>query len=494
MFELAESDPGLPDAQAKPLIATLRTQLLRAQYKLLERKDRALLILIGGIDGAGKGDTINLLNDWMDGHHIRTIAFNQPTEQERVYPRQYRFWRALPARGEIGIVFGSGYAPLLKLAAKKNPNLTKLEELIQTARRYEADLVANGVQVIKLWFHLSKKAQRERMEQLLLNSSTAWKVSPEDHKVYKHFERIRTAAHRVIEATDSDHAPWIIIPAADDNTRVVRTGQAVLDALQKTRIRVAPIHDPAELPALERRANPINQLDFSKQLSKEAYETELLHWQNRLATLVRSQAFVDSHALMVVFEGSDAAGKGGAIKRITQALDARQYEIIPIAAPKPFELNRPYLWRFWRRVPRLGRIAIFDRSWYGRVLVERVEKLITPAVWRRAYAEINGFEQQLVHDGIIMVKFWLAITPDEQLRRFQERESRPYKQYKITDEDWRNRHRWKAYERATTDMLNHTSTEHAIWHVVAANDKRLARVQVLKHLVQCIESKLQAHE
>lgn len=494
MFELAESDPALSDGEAKPLIESLRTQLLRAQSKLLERKDRALLVLIGGIDGAGKGDTINLLHDWMDGHHIRTIAFNRPTEQERVYPRQYRFWRALPARGEIGIVFGSGYAPLLKLAAKKNPNLAELEDMILTARRYEADLVANGVQVIKLWFHLSKKAQRKRMERLLLNPSTAWKVGPEDHKVHKRFERIRSAAQRVIEATDADHAPWIIIPAADDNTRVVRTGQAVLNALRKTSIRVPPIHDPAALPALRQRANPIDKLDFAAQLSKEDYEAELLHWQNRLATLVRSETFLKKYALMVVFEGSDAAGKGGAIRRITQALDARQYEIIPIAAPKPFELNRPYLWRFWRRVPRLGRIAIFDRSWYGRVLVERVEKLITPAVWRRAYPEINGFEQQLVHDGIIMVKFWLAITPDEQLKRFQERESRPYKQYKITDEDWRNRNRWKAYERAVADMLNHTDTEHANWHLVAANDKRLARVQVLKHLVECIESKLQNHE
>jgi polyphosphate:AMP phosphotransferase len=494
MFELAESDPKLPADQAKTLSTGLRTQLLRAQNKLLERKDRALLILIGGIDGAGKGDTINLLNNWMDARHIRTIAFTRPTEQERVYPRQYRFWRALPARGEIGIVFGSGYAPLIKLAAKKKPDLKKLEDMIMTTRRYEADLVANGVQVIKLWFHLSKKAQRTRMRELLQNPSTAWKVGPQDHKVQKNFERVRAAAQRVIQATDTDHAPWVIIPAADANLRVVQTAQAVLQALKKTSIRVAPVHDPEQVASVLPRTNPIAQLDFTVRLAADDYDKELLHWQNELATLVRSPAFLKKHALMVVFEGSDAAGKGGAIGRITQAIDARQFEVIPIAAPKPFELNRPYLWRFWRRVPRRGRIAIFDRSWYGRVLVERVEKLITPSVWRRAYAEINGFERELVQDGIIMVKFWLAITPDEQLARFKDRQTRAYKQYKITDEDWRNRNQWKAYEKATTDLLQKTDTEDAAWHVIAANDKRHARVQVLKQLVHCIEARLKDHD
>ncbi|MCD8504572.1 MAG: polyphosphate:AMP phosphotransferase [Burkholderiaceae bacterium] len=487
MFELAESDPSLSDNEAKRLIPQLRTRLLREQYKFLENKDRALLILIGGIDGAGKGDTINLLNDWMDARHIHTMAFTRPTEQDRIYPRQYRFWRALPAKGEIGIVFGSGYAPLMEEALKKRPDPDVLEDLILAARRYEADLVANGVQVIKLWFHLSKKAQRARMQTLLENPSTAWKVAPEDHDVPKRFKRLRQAAQRIIESTDSAHAPWVIIPAADENMRMVRTGQAVLQALQNRSVRVPPLHDPAVLPTLKRQRNPLTELDYSAQIDKDNYQTELLDWQNRLAKLVRSKAFLQKHALMVVFEGSDAAGKGGTIRRITQAIDARQYDIMPVAAPKPFELDRPYLWRFWRHVPRLGRISIFDRSWYGRVLVERVEKLIPPSVWRRAYAEINGFEQQLTHDGVLVVKFWLAITPDEQLKRFKEREAHPYKQYKLTSEDWRNRRKWKSYENAAADMLVHTDTSHAGWHLIPANDKRHARIEVLKQLVKRIE-------
>jgi polyphosphate:AMP phosphotransferase len=494
MFELAESDPVLPDDEAKRLIPTLRTRLLRAQYRFRHDKQRALLILIGGIDGAGKGDTINLLNDWMDARYIHTMAFRRPTEDERIYPRFYRFWRALPAKGEIGIVFGSGYAPLLEEATKKRPDPDKLEELILNARRYEADLVANGVQVIKLWFHLSKRAQHERMRELLRNPSTAWKVAPEDRDVPKKFKRLRQAGQRIIEATDSAHAPWIIIPAADDNTRAVNTAQAVLQALQKKSVRVPALHDPAVLPSFKRQRNPLKELDYTVELSKDDYEQELLHWQNRLAELVRRKRFIRKHALMIVFEGQDAAGKGGAIRRITQAIDARQYDIMPVGAPEPFELARPYLWRFWRHVPRLGQISIFDRSWYGRVLVERVEKLIAPAVWKRAYPEINAFEQQLNRDGVIVVKFWLAITEDEQLRRFNDRKTHPYKQYKLTDEDWRNRNRWRAYENASADMLVHTDTAYARWHLVAANDKRHARVQVLKHLVKRIEQALDQDE
>lgn len=487
MFEYAESDPSISTEEAKRLIPSLRTRLLRAQYGLLERKDRALLVLIGGIDGAGKGDTINLLNDWMDARHIHTMAFAAPTADDQAYPPMYRFWRALPAKGEIGIVFGSGYAPLLREALEKKPDASKLEDLVLTARRYEADLVANGVQVIKLWFHLSKKAQKKRVQSLLANPSTAWKVGPQDRLVNKNFKRMRNAAMRIIEATDAAHAPWIIIPAADENLRSIQTAQAVLGALQRRSVRVPPLHDPAVLPTLKRQRNPLQKIDYSAELAKQDYDVELLHWQNQLAKLVRHEKFVNEHALVVVFEGSDAAGKGGAIRRITQAIDARQYDIMPVAAPKPFELDHPYLWRFWRHVPRLGRITIFDRSWYGRVLVERVEKLIPTSTWRRGYAEINGFEQQLSHSGIIVVKFWLSITADEQLKRFKERESHPFKQYKLTDEDWRNRRRWKAYEAATADMLVHTDTPAAPWQLVSANDKRHARIEVLKHLVKRIE-------
>ena len=489
MFEEAESDPTLTDAAAKQLEKKLRTRLLRAQYLHLNKQDRALLILVGGIDGAGKGDTINLLNDWLDPRHIRTMAFSPPTAEDLAYPPTYRFWHHLPAKGETGIVFGSGYAPLVIEAAKKNPNLELLEMMITTARRYEADLVANGVQVIKLWFHLSKDAQRARTKRLLTNPSTAWKVSEQDAKVHKRFERISKGAQRVIEATDSAHSPWFIIPAADDNLRHIRTAQAVLQAFEQRSIRVPPLHDPVKLPPLTRKRNPLDRVDYTKTIAKDEYESEILDLQNQLATLVREAQF-QKIALLLVFEGQDAAGKGGTIRRITHALDARQYEIMATAAPKAYELARPYLWRFWRHVPRLGRISIFDRSWYGRVLVERVEKLITPATYHRAYSEINHFEQHLVQNNILLLKFWLTITPEEQLKRFKERELSPFKQFKITDEDWRNRRKKAAYHSAAGDMLNLTNTELAPWFIVPSNDKRHARVAVLKHVVSALEAAL----
>lgn len=488
MFEYAESDPTVTDEEAKSVIPKLRAELLKAQYRHLQKKDRALLLLVGGIDGAGKGDTINLLNEWMDPRHISTMAFPPPTKDDQAYPPLYRFWLNLPAKGSSGIVFGSGYAPLVIEAAHKHPDAKALEKMILTARRYEADLVANGVQVIKLWFHLSRDAQKARVKKLEKNPSTAWKVGPTDHTVSKRFKRLRKAAQRIIEATDTDYAPWVIIPAADENMRNISTAQAVLAALKKRSVRVPALHDPAELPTKRSLRNPLDDLDYSQYLEKDDYEDELLRWQNRLAKAVRHPKFVKHHALMLVFEGQDAAGKGSTIRRITKSLDARQYQITPVAAPKQFELDRPYLWRFWREVPRHGRIAIFDRSWYGRVLVERVEKLITRPVWQRAYTEINAFEQHLSQHGILILKFWLAITPDEQLRRFKSREELPFKQYKITDEDWRNREKWSQYRQATGDMLVHTNTSHAPWHPISSNDKRHARIAVIKQIVQSVEA------
>jgi polyphosphate kinase 2 (PPK2 family) len=212
----------------------------------------------------------------------------------------------------------------------------------------------------------------------------------------------------------------------------------------------------------------------------------MLSLQNRLALAVRSKKFRHK-ALAIVFAGADAAGKGGAIRRVTRAIDARQFNIMPVAAPNAAELARPYLWRFWRNVPGHGRVAIFDRSWYGRVLVERVEKLVTRPTWVRAYDEINDFEQQLYQHNVIVLKFWLSITPDEQLRRFREREHSPFKQFKITPEDWRNRSKAKAYDVAAKDMLMHTNMPCAPWHVISANDKRHARVEVLKQIVLALE-------
>jgi AMP-polyphosphate phosphotransferase len=195
-------------------------------------------------------------------------------------------------------------------------------------------------------------------------------------------------------------------------------------------------------------------------------------------------------AVVALFEGNDAAGKGGALRRVTSALDARLYDTIPVGAPSEEERAQPYLWRFWRRLPRLGRFAFFDRSWYGRVLVERVEGLAAAPDWVRAYAEINDFEQALARHGTVLVKYWLAISKDEQLRRFRERERVAFKRFKITPEDWRNRKKWDAYEQAVCDMVERTSTSIAPWMLVEANNKYYARIKVLKVLCEALEDAL----
>jgi len=487
MFDEAEQDPKLTVEEFAHLEEPLRIRLLNEQYRHLKRKDRALVIVVAGIDGAGKGATINLLNEWLDPRHVRTLAFSEPSKEEKAYPAQRRFWLSLPPKGSVGIMFGAGYMPLIREIAKKKANADKIESMISEIKKFEDTLIANDVQIIKLWFHLSRDAQRTRTEQLSANPSTAWQVGKNDPKVFKHFDRVRQAGQRVIESTDAAHSPWIIIPSADENMRIVRTAQAVLNAFTQRSIKVPPSHDPAATPKRPIARHRLENLDHAVSLSKEVYEQELLHWQNRLANSVRDKSF-KKKSLVLVFEGQDAAGKGGAIRRVTHALDARQYRTVSISSPRPFELDRPYLWRFWRNVPKRGRIAIFDRSWYGRVLVERVEGYAKRTAWRRAYQEINEFEKKLVHHGAIVLKFWLAVTPEEQLLRFKAREHSPFKKFKITPEDWRNRRQWSAYVQAAEEMFAKTDTVEAPWHVLSANDKRHARLEVIKRITQALEN------
>ncbi|CAM4291085.1 Thymidylate kinase [Bordetella tumbae] len=489
MFADAQSDPSLSKEEFDAQEPRLRAALLKAQYRLLERADRSLLIVVSGIDGAGKGGAINLLNEWMDPRHIHTLAFGAPTFDEQEHPPFWRYWNELPAKGKTGIVFGSWYVPLLLEASRKKPRPRRMTTYAEAITRFEAGLAAEGVQIIKLWYHLSAQAQADRTKVLLSSPETAWQVKPADRKVHKKYDRICRAGQQVIEHLNPPHAPWTIIPSADEHMRAIRTAQAVQQALQHR--SPTPRAQVFNAPGLARRHSPdrLAQLDYHTKLDKEDYESELGLLQGQLARAVRSDAFRE-RSLILAFEGQDAAGKGGAIRRVTHALDLRQVDIHPISAPTPDELMHPYLWRFWRRLPRQGRIAIFDRSWYGRVLVERVEGFASTADWRRAYAEINDFERQQTDHGTIVLKFWLAITPEEQLQRFHERERSPFKNFKITPDDWRNREKWKQYASAANDMLARTDTEHAPWHVIGTNDKRYARVHVLKNIVAALEQTL----
>ena len=346
--------------------------------------------------------------------------------------------------------------------------------------------------MLKFWFHLSKDAQKTRLKALEKDPHTAWRVTKESYDRLKTYGKLQEVAGHVLRVTNTAHAPWIIVEGTDDAYRSLTVGRIVRDAMKRRLAQESNTQVPVAPPIVHPidQKNVLSELDLTRVLAKKDYNAQLAKYQARLSELVRDPRFVEKRSLVLVFEGSDAAGKGGSIRRVAASMDARQYQIVPIAAPTEEERVQPYLWRFWRHLPRTGRAAIFDRSWYGRVLVERVEGFCSEADWLRAYAEINDFEHQLVDAGAVVVKFWLQISAEEQLRRFKEREATEFKRFKITDEDWRNREKWNEYVAAVCDMVDRTSTGLAPWTLVEANDKNYARVKVLRTICERLEAAL----
>jgi polyphosphate:AMP phosphotransferase len=489
MFESAALDHKIEKAAYKKEEPKLRESLLSVQYDLLRERRFSTLILIAGVDGAGKGETVNLLNEWMDPRHIEVTGFPPPTDEERERPPLWRFWRPLPPKGKIGIFFGAWHTePIVKRVSGEFDEAA-FAQRIGEILRFEKMLVDEGVLLLKFWFHLSKAQQKARLKELEKNPRTHWRVTKSDWKLYDQYNAYVNVCESFLRETSSGEAPWLVVPGADDRYRSLTVGREILDSLT-TRLARKPsktpsVSGPPPLPAID-KLNVLRSLDLNQPMTREEYKDELEKWQLRLNALVREPRFHEI-SVVAVFEGNDAAGKGGAIRRVTRALDARFYKTVSIAAPTDEERARPYLWRFWRQVPRRGFITIFDRSWYGRVLVERVEGFAAEADWMRAYTEIVDFEQELVRNKTIVVKFWLAIGKEEQLKRFQLREKTAFKRFKITEEDWRNRKKWDAYERAICDMVDRTSTTIAPWTIVEANNKLHARVKVLKTLVKAIE-------
>ncbi len=495
MFESAELGHTIDDVTYDREVKRLRAELLDAQYRLLDDGSFPVVILVNGVDGAGKGETVNLLNEWLDPRHVRSRAFGDPTEEETSRPPMWRFWRALPPNGKIGILFGNWYtSPILaSVMGERSDALFSVD--MERIRTFEQLLTDEGAVLVKLWFHLSKKAQKRRLRELAANKLTRWRVTKKDWENFKLYDDFALASERALRETSTGPAPWIVIEGADANYRALTAGRALHTAIatalavskaqkrRTTKVNGAVAKAAAPLVGAVDTVGILGNLTFEERLSKEKYAKKIVKAQGRLNKLSRSPD-MQKRAVAVVFEGMDAAGKGGAIRRVTQALDARQYEVIPIAAPTDEERAHPYLWRFWRHLPRHGRFVVYDRSWYGRVLVERVEGFTPVEAWTRAYSEINQFEEELTEHGMIVVKIWLAISKEEQLKRFKERESTKHKQYKITPEDWRNRKKWNDYLRAASDMIDRTSTSLAPWTVIEANDKHLARVRVIDTIAE----------
>lgn len=489
MFESAEIGHKVDKETYDRELPALREALLDAQDELVKTRAFQVIIIISGVDGGGRRESVHLLNEWLDPRHIETHGMGEPSDEEKDRPPMWRFWRNLPRRGKIGIFQGSWYSmPILDRVYGKTA-IADLEEAMECNVRFEKMLSDEGALILKFWFHLSKAHQEARLKALEKDPRTRWRVTERDWHHFSLYGKFRKTCAEALRLSSTAQAPWYIIEGTDERYRGLMLGKILLEALH---LRLGSTHGEQHsipsLPILPRVDNLhiLKSLELEQKLDKDAYEKQLETYQGRLNVLTRDPRF-GKIAVVAVFEGNDAAGKGGSIRRVTGSLDARMYQVIPIAAPTDEEKSQPYLWRFWRHIPRRGRLTIFDRSWYGRVLVERVEGFCSEYDWLRAYNEINEFEAQLVDHDIVVVKFWLAISAEEQLERFQEREKTGFKHYKITEEDWRNRERWPDYEQAVCDMVDRTSTEHAPWTLVPANNKYHARIHVLKTLCERIE-------
>ena len=491
MFESAEVAHSIDKAEFEALLPQLRTDILNVQFDLVESRAFPVILIIAGMEGTGVVDSLTNAYTVLDARHLITAPFEEPTEEESQRPRMWRFWRDLPPKGDIGIYAGAWYSTPMTARILAKTTEAAFQQELDNIKRFETMLAAEGALIIKFWLHLDKNEQKKRLKQLRKNARTQWRVEQSPWGGSKHYADVKLAAEHMMRVTGTDTAPWITVNAANRYFRGLTIVTTVLSAIN-TRLaqplQPAAVTAPVSVPEIDQQTI-LTTLDLSPKLEKDEYKRQLAACQDRLNELLFKKKF-RRRSLVLVFEGNDAAGKGGAIRRVIEYLDPRRYRVNQFAAPTDEERAQPYLWRFWRRLPPHGDIAIFDRSWYGRVLVERVEGFCSEADWRRAYGEINDFESEIADAGNIVVKFWLAIDKDEQERRFKAREETGYKRYKITEEDWRNREKWDDYARAVCDMVDLTSTSTAPWTLIEANDKYYARVKVLRTICERVEASL----
>ena len=457
-----------------------------------------VMIVFEGMGAAGKGVQINRLIQALDPRGFSVYASNSSSEEERMRPFLWRFWIKTPANGRIAIFDRSWYR---SVQADRFDGITKEEDLAgayQDILSFEKQLTDGGTVIIKLFLYISKEEQKKRFQKLDDSKETSWRVTKQDWKRNKEYDTYLKINEEMLENTDTDAAPWTIIEATDKDYAAMKIRSTVAQRLayELERRKAAAQKDggaPEVRPDNRFKNGVLSGVDLSKTLTREEYKNELSHLQKKLEKL-HSELYRLRIPVVLCFEGWDAGGKGGAIKRLTSHLDPRGYQVNPTASPNDIERVHHYLWRFWNNMPKAGHIAIFDRTWYGRVMVERIEGFCTEVEWKRAYQEINEMEAHMANFGTVILKFWMHIDKDEQERRFHERMENPAKQWKITDEDWRNREKWDQYETAVDEMLVRTSTTYAPWIVVEGNSKYYARVKVLRCVVEAMEEKIKKAE
>lgn len=460
-----------------------------------------IIIVFEGLDASGKGVQINKLIHPLDPRGFEVFAVKEETEDERMHPFLWRFWTKTPEKGRIAIFDTSWYRKVSVDRFEKKTSEEELPAVYQEINTFERTLADDGNVLIKFFLCISKKEQKKRFHKMMDSKETAWKVSKEDAKRNKEYDKYKDMNEEMLEKTETEYAPWVIIEAED---RRFATAKIFASVIERLREKVNEVKERQELAAKKKKAAPkkaakakavdmessvLSKADLTLAYTREEYKEKLKALQDRMEIL-HSELYRRRIPVILGFEGWDAGGKGGAIKRLTDAMDPRGYLVSPTAAPTAAEKNHHYLWRFWRAMPKAGHVTIFDRTWYGRVMVERIEGFCTKEEWQRAYREMNDMEAHLANSGAIVLKFWMQIDKDEQERRFKERMENPLKQWKITDEDWRNREKWDLYEEAVNEMIIRTSTSYAPWIIVEGNNKYYARVKVLETVVNAIEERL----
>lgn len=493
------SDDKRKDAEKKELKAKIEKAGMR--LGLLERKAREakipVLITFDGYEAAGKGLQINRLIQFMDPRGFDVYTADKDDEADRMHPFLWRFAKKAPANGRITIFDTSWYRHVQRDLFDGLTKESELADAYDDIRAFEQQLADSGVVLIKLFLSITANEQKKRFEKLVGSKETAWRVRKEDWDRNEKYEEYEDISKKMISRTHTKAAPWLIIDANKKDKAALEIIEVVCDRLEAALVEKEKGKTPgvyaAPVPPDRYKRGALSRVDLTKSLTREEYKEKLDKLQKKVEKL-HSELYRLRIPVVLCFEGWDAAGKGGAIKRLTTHLDPRGYKVCPTPAPNDVEKVHHYLWRFWNNVPKDGHIAIYDRTWYGRVMVERIEGFCTEDDWRRAYQEINDFEAHLIHHGAVVLKFWIDIDKDEQERRFNDRMQNPEKQWKITDEDWRNREKWDQYEEAVNEMIERTSTEAAPWVIVEGNSKYYARVKVLKTVVKALEEKIKEVE
>lgn len=468
-------------------------QRLALQQQLIKEKKLPVLVLVEGWGAAGKGTLISYLIRDLDPRFFRVIPMKASTKEEKRKPFLCRYMENIPESGQFAFMDSGWMEEAVFDKVDEKCSDKEWQHRIEDVNIFERQLVDNGYMLLKIFVDVSKEEQTDRIHKLLAEKDTSWRVQKRDLDQIEHRKKYEKAFSTFIKSTNTMKAPWHVIDSSEKGLVELQVCHLLVDGIEEAIKRnEKPVEIPAnQFPLIE--MPKLAQIPLDKSLTREEYEKQLQVAQKKLKKL-HNRIYKHGIPVVIAYEGWDAAGKGGNIKRLTSALDARGFVVHPIASPDVHEKNRHFLWRFWTRLPKTGHIAIFDRTWYGRVMVERLEGFCSENDWQRAYNEINEFEKNLTDWGAVVVKFWIQIDKDTQLKRFKEREETPEKRWKITDEDWRNREKWDSYEEAVDEMIAKTSTEYAPWNIIQSNDKLYARIQAINTVIEAIEAKLESVE